>query len=479
MKLLPRKARTPRADNDDGETTSSRQRQLSLAGRGLGRAVAPARYADFLPEAQAIAAREHSPFARWLLVIVAAICVFALGWAAIAEVEQVATAEGRVRPDSRVKVINHPDGGRIEEIYVSEGERVSEGDPLVKFDAEFTREEVARLRSEWRSFAAEAARLDAEATGAEHVDFPEGLEGENLALVANQHDLFRNRRAALESRRKSAEDEIARRESEVASIEARIASLRDIVEIRTEQEISTRGATEAGYYSRLRYLAIKNELAEAQGRLGEKLDELAAKRSELAQARQERRRIDEEYNSEVFERLVQARQQRDSLGSELAQAQARFNRLVVRAPVDGVVQNISVTSIGQSVNDNEAMMNIVPTGDSLIIEARVSNDDIGAVSIGQEARIRVDAYDFVKFGTLDGEVIQIAADATEDPTRERPTFSYVVLIRTDRTHLGPEPGDQPVLPGMQVTADLKIGSRTVLSFLTDRITETTSTAFRE
>lgn len=124
-------------------------------------------------------------------------------------------------------------------------------------------------------------------------------------------------------------------------------------------------------------------------------------------------------------------------------------------------------------------MNVVPTGDTLIIEARVSNDDIGFIEVGQEAEVRVNTYDFVKFGTLKGTVSQIAADATEDAGGEGVAFNYVVLIKTDRTHLGPTPTSQPVLPGMQVTADFKIGERTVLSFLTDRVSQTTSTALRE
>ncbi|MDA0786707.1 MAG: HlyD family efflux transporter periplasmic adaptor subunit [Proteobacteria bacterium] len=124
-------------------------------------------------------------------------------------------------------------------------------------------------------------------------------------------------------------------------------------------------------------------------------------------------------------------------------------------------------------------MNLIPTGDTLIIEARVPNNDIGFITIGQEAEIRVNTYDFVKFGTLKGTVSQIAADATEDPGGQGDVFNYVVLVKTDRSHLGPNPTDQPVVPGMQVTADFKIGERTILSFLTDRGAQTTSTALRE
>jgi multidrug efflux pump subunit AcrA (membrane-fusion protein) len=109
----------------------------------------------------------------------------------------------------------------------------------------------------------------------------------------------------------------------------------------------------------------------------------------------------------------------------------------------------------------------------------VPNQEIGFVEAGQQVEVRVETYDFVTFGTLPGIVEQIAADATEDADSPTRAFNYVVLIRTERNHLGPAAGNQPVVPGMRVTADIKIGSRTVLSFLTDRVVATTRTAFRE
>lgn len=466
-----------RSDSDDPQARP--QSNLALESRGFARAIAPARYADFLPDAQAIAAREHSPLARILLIAVAAFTIIALVWAALASVEQVATAQGRVRPDSRVKIINHAEGGRVQDIYVVEGQRVSAGDPLVKFDPEFLDDEVERLRDEWATFAAQAARLEAESINAEDIVFPDSLDDVSLALLNNQRDLFKSRRAGFEARRRGADDSVRRFERESDALRGRIVALKETVSIRSDQESATRKASEEGYYSRLKYLSIKNDLNESKGQLASRREDLAAKEAQLGEARERRGQVDEEYYSDVLERLVQSAQQRDSLERELSQSVSRKSRLIVTSPVDGIVQNLTVTSTGQAVNDNEPMMNVIPTGDTLIIEARVSNQDIGFISLGQEAEIRVNTYDFVKFGTLSGKVSQIAGDASEDPGSEGSAFNFVVLVKTDRTHLGPTPTDQPVVPGMQVTADFKIGKRTILSFLTDRVSQTAQTAFRE
>lgn len=436
-----------RKGNAEGGAGST---SMTMQGRGVAGVMTPARYADFLPDAQAIA-----------------------------EVEKVTTAQGRVRPDSRVKIINHPEGGRIQEIYVVEGQRVAAGDPLVEFDPEFLDEEVGRLREEWTTFAAQTARLEAESVRANTLIFPANLDGADPNILANQRALFDARRAAFAANRSAAVDAARRFERETEAQRGQIATLRETVEVRNEQESRTRTLMEEGYYSRLRYLTIKNELIEAQGELASRQKELAAREAQLAEARGRVDQIEEDYFSDVLAQLVESRQQRDSLARELAQSTNQQNRLIVRAPVDGIVQNLAVYSTGQSVDDNEPLMNLVPTGDTLIIEARVANDDIGFIELGQQAEIRVNTYDFVKFGTLKGTVSQIAADATEDPGGDGAVFNYVVLVKTDRTHLGPEPTDQPVVPGMQVTADFKIGERTILSFLTDRVAQTTSTALRE
>ncbi|MDA0786708.1 MAG: biotin/lipoyl-binding protein, partial [Proteobacteria bacterium] len=314
------------------------------AGHGFSAVMTPARYADFLPDAQAIAAREHSPLARVLLVAIALLATLAIGWAAIAEVEKVTTAPGRVRPDSRVKIINHPEGGRIQEIYVIEGQRVAAGDPLVEFDPEFLDEEVGRLHEEWTTFAAQTARLAAESVRANNLIFPADLSDAPAKILANQRALFDARRAAFAANRGAAEDTARRFEGEVGSLRDQIATLRQTVEVRADQESRTRSSAEQGYFPQLRYLTIKNELIEAEGKLASRQNDLAAREAQLSEARGRVSQIEEDYFSDVIGQLVESRQQRDSLARELSQATNQQNRLIVRAPVDGIVQNLSVSS---------------------------------------------------------------------------------------------------------------------------------------
>lgn len=446
---------------------------------GKSRSVIPARYADFLPEAQSIAAREHSPYARWLIVIVSVLVIALVAWAALAEVDKVASAQGHVRPGGRVKILNHEEGGRIRNIFVNEGERVVAGQKLVEFDPDLLDEEIATLTNAWRNAAAETARLEAEATELGQPNFPPDLRRDAAALVANQMQLFHARRNALISRRAAADKVIRRLDREAAALAQEIATLQEAVEIREQQETAVRELVDKGYYSNLRYLTLRQELSQAQGDLAQTQDRLLAKFAELDAAREDRRQVDDDYEAEVLVQLADARLTLERAANDLSKAHTRKRNLVVTAPVDGIIQDIQVNSIGQSIGANQPLMRLVPTDDTLIVEARVPNQDIGFVKVGQQVEVRVDTYDFVRFGTLPGNVEQIAADATEDPDSPTRAFNYVVLIRTEQNHLGPTPGDQPVVPGMRVTANLKIGSRTILSFLTDRVIATTQTAFRE
>ena len=434
------------------------------------------RYADFLPEAQAVAESEPTPLATTLIVAVALVFAAGVAWAGFAEVDQVATAPGVVRPAGKVKVVNHPDGGRVAAILVKEGDRVEAGDTLVELDPELNREEIAKRTSEWQSLSAEASRLEAEAGGTAPVFDPE-IAAARPDLAGTQFLLFEARRQSLEANRAVADRVIEQRDRDVKALQARHRQYRRSLVILKEQESAVATLAEKGYFPRLRFLSIRRQVSELEGQVEETLETAHSAQSALAEARSRRTSIDEEWRSEVLARLADTRRKRDQAKNSLTQERSRLRNLSVLAPIAGIVQNIAVTASGQSIRANEPLLNVVPTGAQLVIEARVANDDIGHVTVGQAATVRVRTYDFVRFGTLEGVVERIAADAVED--QETGQLIFNVMVRTDRAYLGRNTGDQPVNPGMQAEVDLHIGKRSILSYLTDRLSRTARSAFRE
>jgi len=434
------------------------------------------RFADFLPDAQAVVEREPSPLVRILLLVLCLLVAALVGFVAFVQVDQVASAQGVVRPTGQVKLVNHPLGGRVTAIFVRNGDRVEEGDPLVVLDPEVTEEEVAKLEDELYGYEAQLSRLEAEATGTDPT-FPEIIRTARPDLANAQINLYNARSEALESRLSSAREVVRQRQESVGALEARVAQLRDSLAILAEQESAIGELADKGYFPRIRYLSVQRQLAEAEGELNQNRSNLAGARAALTEAESNLDRVTREWQAQVLDEMTRVMAQRDRTRRTLEQQRANLRNLTVAAPAAGVVQELGINNLGQAVSAGEQMMKIVPVGDTLVVEARVGNADIGYVYEGQPATVKVDTFDFIRYGTLEGQVERVSPDATRDERTGELYFE--VAVRTDATQLSDGGVPRQVVPGMTTTVDLRIGERTILAFLTDRIRTTTAEAFQE
>lgn len=435
-----------------------------------------ARYVDFLPDAQAVVERQHSPVARILVFLLSALFLLFLLYISIAKVDRVATGAGVVRPFGEVKMINHPIGGRVSAVHVRDGDLVSEGMPLIEIDPEVAEREVAQLQGELDDLEAQTLRLEAEATDSEILFPPELLERRPGAVEA-QINLFNARHNAFESRLAAAREVVAQRAEAVRGQEERLAPLQESLAILREQGESIKLLVDKGYFPAIRYQSIQRQVVEAGGALAQARSDLAAAKAAHKEAQSNLESLNRDWESQVLDELTAAMAERERARTELAQQGAALRNLVLRAPVDGVIQELAVTSAGQSVGAHQPMMKLVPVGDSLIVETKLRNADIGFIEPGMPAQVKVETYDFMKYGALQGVVERISSDAVRDP--ESGQLFYEVEVRTDTTSL--RGGGRPlrVLPGMQGQVDFRIGERTILAFLTDRLRETAAEALRE
>ena len=433
-------------------------------------------FGEFLPDAEGVVERGHSPVAGLLILAITAAFAGLLGWSALTEVEQVVLASGQVEPAGRVKLVNHPDGGRVAEVHVVEGERVAAGAPLLTFDPELVRTELAELTGRFEVRSAEAARMQAELRGSELLVDAE-LGAARPALVDEQRQLLESRREVHASRTAELAQTVARRKGEIGSINAELVRLRNGQALLSEQLDAIRGLAEKGLYPRLRLGAVERQQSDLSGELSQARARREAAEAALAEAESRQQGLEREWRAAILAELSEVGAERDRLAEARKRELATLRNLVVRAPVDGIVQELAVTSPGQSVGGNQPLMKLVPTGGGLVIEARVANEDIGYVRVGQPVTVKVRAYDFLRFGTLSGAVERIAADAALDPRSG--VLGYGIMVRTDRAELGTGAERFSVVPGMAVEVDLRVGERTILSYLTDRIFRVQQTAFRQ
>ena len=434
------------------------------------------RYTEFLPDTEGIVATRHSPVAGYLIMAVAAMVVTALLWAGLTEIDQVVRARGQVEPAGRVKIVNHPHGGRVDEILVAEGERVIAGQPLLAFDADMAKAELDDLVGRWQVRAAEADRLRAEAMD-ELLAFTESLAESRPDLILQQTDLLDTRRQSRESKRQALSQAIARQAHQVESLVAEHARLENSQNMLDHQVGAVRKLTEQGLYPRLRLIAAERQLGDLSGDIRKTTARLQSAKAAYAEAKSERDGFELEWRSIILAELAETEAERDQLGEAIRRQRTLLDHLVLRAPVDGVVQELTVAGAGQSVGSNEPLMKLVPTGEGLVVRARVDNRDIGHLQVGQDAKVKVQAFDFLRFGALEGEVQQIAADASAD--QEDGALRYGIMIETETAELTDGESWHDVLPGMAVDVDLHVKKRTILSYLTDRIFRMPAEALKE
>jgi HlyD family type I secretion membrane fusion protein len=232
-----------------------------------------------------------------------------------------------------------------------------------------------------------------------------------------------------------------------------------------------------GLYPRNHLIAAERQLGDLAGDIRKTGARLASAQAARAEARSARDGFELEWRSVVLAELAEAEAERDRLAEAIRRQRTMLDDLVLRAPVDGVVQELVVAGAGQSVGSNEPLMKLVPTGTGLVVRASVDNRDIGHLKVGQPAKVKVQAFDFLRFGALDGAVQQIAADSS--PDREDGALRYGIMIETDSAELTDGDTWHNVVPGMAVEVDLLVRERTILSYLTDRIFRVPSEAFHE
>lgn len=408
-----------------------------------------------------------------LIGCIAALFLALFAWVAWAKVDEVVQAIGTVQPAGRVKIVNHPHGGRVAAVHVREGDVVAAGEVLVSLDGEVVRSERSELIGRLDLRRVEVARLEAEASGRELALAAADYRPD---LLAAQRALLDARNAALADRREALARALQTRRGEMRSAAAEVERLGASLEFLKRQRTAVRELADRGLYPELKVVQVERQFSDDQGELAKAKASLDAAGAAVSEAASRIDGLETERLSEVLGQLAQATADRDRLAEQLRAQDAILGNLDVRAPAAGIVQEIVVTAPGQAVAAYETLMKLVPQSEGLVVEAKVANQDVGRLRPGMPAAVKVRAFDYLRFGTLHGTLLKIAADATPDPRTGE--LTYAVTVATAQAQLGSGPGEFAVAPGMLVDVDLKVGERTVLSYLTDRIFRL-GEAFRE
>jgi HlyD family type I secretion membrane fusion protein len=339
----------------------------------------------------------------------------------------------------------------------------------------------------YQALSGEVARLEAETAPQPTAPvFPPELASTS-AVITDQVNLWRARQAELQARRTAADSVVEQTRARMQGLQNRIKTLEESVTILSQRETALRELVGQKYFPELQYLGVKRDLVVAQGDLASARDDLKSAEQAHAEAIERRTIVDREWMSASLKRLGEARAERDRALGTVEQQLTLKRNLVLRAPVDGIVNGLRLTNPGQAVRPGEPVIGVVPAGEArrIEVEIRVTNADIGLITMGQACVVKLQTYDWIRYGALDCKVTYIAADATAPDPALNPQAAattqpyFVVLASVEHDYLGDDPRRNRVTPGMTALVDLHVGRRTIMGYFTDRLFTTVGGALKE
>ena len=413
------------------------------------------------------------PLARAVITLTGIFIV----WALVAQLDEVAIAEGEVVPEGKVKVIQHLEGGTVREIHVADGTEVKEGTPLMLIELPVSSLNKDELQVRLDGYMLQRARLEAELTG-HNLAFPEAEAARQPALVESERRSFEARRQALRATLAVLQEQVHQKGLEVQEYETKQRTLSTSLRLSQERFAMSKDLVKSGLASRMDHVQMESQMEDLKGQL-----ESAYASIPRAKAAQQEARSRMEEEQARFQRTAQGEMSEAELNiartKELfSQATDQQRRTLITSPIDGIIKNLRSNTIGGVVKPGDPIMEIVPLHERLQIDAKLNPMDRGYVQLGQRATVKISAYDYTTYGGLEGDVILVAPDTTVPQTPNAQPY-YRVVVQTDRAYIGDESAKRLISPGMQASVEIHTGTRSVMEFLVKPVLKLRHEAFRE
>ncbi|MBV7300892.1 HlyD family type I secretion periplasmic adaptor subunit [Enterovibrio paralichthyis] len=433
---------------------------------------------------------------RYRMVIWGVFAFFAaiITWASLASLDRVTRGEGKVIPSSQIQLIQSLDGGILQAMYVQEGQLVKQGEPLARIDDTRFRSDFAQQEEEVSSLRANVIRMQAELNSItllpdapswreqieinlKPVVFPETLSDNEPELIARQQLEYQGRLMDLKNRLEILARQILQKQQESQEIDCKLRTLSGSYGLISRELKITVPLAKKGIVSEVELLKLERQVNDLKGELDSlrlmqpkikaTVDEAILKRREAVLA----------FSNETRAKMSELETRLSRLTQAQVGAQDKVDKAVITAPVTGTIKTIHINTLGGVVQPGVDLIEIVPAEDQLLIEAKIAPKDIAFLHAGLPSVVKVTAYDFTRYGGLNGTLEHIGADTTQD---EEGNSFYLVRIRTEKSSLEKKDGSElPIIPGMLTSVDIITGKRTVLEYLLNPILRARESALKE
>lgn len=417
---------------------------------------------------------EQTPRGARVLVWTSVAAVFVLlVWANYAVLDEVTRGEGKVIPSRQVQVLQSLDGGMVSEILVKEGQTVKIGDLMLKVDPTRMVSSLRENRSQYLSLLAKAARLKALAEGSRFIPPPE-VADEAAEIVEQERSLYESRRAELDATLGVLRQQAAQRSQELISVRAKREQASQSFSLTARELEMTRPLAKSGAISDVELLRLERDVARYRGERDSANSDIPRLESAVAEAARKTQEIELTFRNIARSELSETNAKLSALLEGSSALEDRVKQTEIRSPVNGTIKQLKVNTVGGVVQPGKDLVEVVPSDDALLLEARVLPRDIAFLHPGQKALVKFTAYDFATYGGLEATLDHISADTVVD---EKGNAFFLVRVRTLSNSIGVQ--KFPIIPGMVAEVDILTGKKSVLAYLMKPILRAQAKAMTE
>lgn len=425
------------------------------------------------PKISALTHRPHS-FAKLALIGIGCLIILFLIVASFAQIHVEILGMGQVIPSQKDQIISNLEGGIIKSVLVKEGDLVEKGQVLMTIDPTDATAEFKTHRENYLRLFATSERLQSQIDGKDF-KVPEEVQKEAPLIGKEEMTHYQERRKEVEIQLDIQKKIILEKQGDLAEEKAKVTQAQNQLTL-SEKELNMVLPLVADHLiSKREILRLRRDKANLEGEIATGEAAVADDQAILEQAQYNLKEVQTKFENEDQDLLLNIKQNLDEERAKLAESQDRMKRTEIRSPVEGIVKDIRMKTIGGVVRGGEEIMEVVPYEGTLLIEAKIRPRDISFLHLGQKAIAKFTAYDYTIYGSLNAELIEISPDTIHDPLQRRDF--YRVLLRTDKNYLNYKGKKLPIIPGMIAEADIFIGSRTVMEYLLKPLMRGSSQSF--
>lgn len=429
---------------------------------------------DFYPPATEILQNPPSPAGRCLVWIIVTLFVLSIIWAFVGEIDEVVVAQGKVIPVGHTKTLQAEDKGIVKNILVKNGQHVKKGDILLELDPTYSESDLQTLKKNIAFYELNMERINAELNNQPFV-IKASIQAEEKDRN-QQLNLYRSRQQEKNAKLDFYNAQVNQKRDAVKVAYAALSKNEQQYAIAKDKEISTQKLWDENAIGYFQVLDYRGQRIEYEQNIKMIQAQLSAAETDVKASLQEKAQFVAEWNRQLQEEMLNCRKEYQELKQAERKADLKNRLIAIKAPVDGVVHQLEIHTDGAVVQAAEPLLSVVPEGTPMEIEAWMENKDVGFVHPNQEVEVKVEAFNFQKFGVLRGKVREISADSIEDKQRGQ---IYRVMISLDTEKLYMDNKVLPVYPGMNVSAEIKTRKKRIIDFFLEPFQTYKSEALRE